>query len=360
MISTWFPEAVASAWVLANQSYQALDIVEDGASYCEQYQCDGTVGWGGSPDTNGETTLDALIMDGATHDVGAVGYLRNIRNAITMARKVMHYTTHTILAGDGATNFSVMMGQNKSSLYSKNSTDSYNDWIAADCQHNYYLNVVGQNTSCGPYVPIPTPAPTPLVAPAAPVAASRRRLSGTAGEKDDELVGPQWVSGEGTLHKPYLAESVRHRAMKASSSDHDTIGMCALDVNGGIAVGMSSNGANHKIAGRIGDAPIVGAGGYASNDAGCAAATGDGDITMRFLPAYQAVENMRRGMTAKAACEDAVRRIMQYYTTFELGLICMAADGSYGAAGHGWTFSYAVAAPSTQGSSETVYVTPLA
>lgn len=31
---------------------------------CEEQQCDGTVGYGGSPDEYGETTLDALIMDG--------------------------------------------------------------------------------------------------------------------------------------------------------------------------------------------------------------------------------------------------------------------------------------------------------
>lgn len=31
---------------------------------CEETQCDFTVGYGGSPDENGETTLDALIFDG--------------------------------------------------------------------------------------------------------------------------------------------------------------------------------------------------------------------------------------------------------------------------------------------------------
>lgn len=36
----------------------------------------------------------------------------------------------------------------------------------------------------------------------------------------------------------------------------------------------------------MGDAPIVGSGGYVDNDFGAAAATGDGDIMMRFLPAY--------------------------------------------------------------------------
>lgn len=35
-----------------------------GCSACEEQQCDFTVGWGGSPDEQGETTLDALVMDG--------------------------------------------------------------------------------------------------------------------------------------------------------------------------------------------------------------------------------------------------------------------------------------------------------
>ena len=42
----------------------ALDAVERGCSTCEEEQCDGTVGYGGSPNENGETTLDAMIYDG--------------------------------------------------------------------------------------------------------------------------------------------------------------------------------------------------------------------------------------------------------------------------------------------------------
>jgi len=44
-----------------------LDAVEKGCTTCEDEQCDGTVGFGGSPDENGETTLDAMIMDGYVH-----------------------------------------------------------------------------------------------------------------------------------------------------------------------------------------------------------------------------------------------------------------------------------------------------
>lgn len=42
----------------------AVDAVVAGCTVCEEEQCDGTVGYGGSPNENGETTLDALIIDG--------------------------------------------------------------------------------------------------------------------------------------------------------------------------------------------------------------------------------------------------------------------------------------------------------
>ena len=48
---------------------------------------------------------------------------------------------------------------------------------------------------------------------------------------------------------------------------------------------------------------------------------------MRFLPAYQAVEFMRGGMAPGDACAAAVRRIMAYYDSFELGLVCLDTQG---------------------------------
>jgi len=45
-------------------------------SECENRQCDHTVGFGGSPDENGETTLDSLLIDGFGHKSGAVAALR--------------------------------------------------------------------------------------------------------------------------------------------------------------------------------------------------------------------------------------------------------------------------------------------
>ena len=53
------------AWdSLVNRRSSAIEALENGCTQCEIEQCDGTVGYGGSPDENGETTLDALIFDG--------------------------------------------------------------------------------------------------------------------------------------------------------------------------------------------------------------------------------------------------------------------------------------------------------
>jgi N4-(beta-N-acetylglucosaminyl)-L-asparaginase len=66
VISTWrFIEAVkVAAWHVMEEGGSAVDAVVHGCSTCELLQCDGSVGYGGSPDESGETTLDAMIMDG--------------------------------------------------------------------------------------------------------------------------------------------------------------------------------------------------------------------------------------------------------------------------------------------------------
>ena len=258
---------------------------------------DRTVGPDGSPDSNGETTLDALLQDGNTLQVGAVAYLRRVPSAVRAARSVMRFTKHSLLAGEGAAALaSTLGGQTEGDLSGNASRQMHADWLAAGCQPNFLnpATVAGANESCAPYAPRGGPA--------------------RHGKE-----GPE------TVHTPY-----------ATIDDHDTVGVCVRDAAGGLAVGMSSNGARNKLAGRVGDAPIPGAGGYADARAGCAACTGDGDITMRFLPAYQAVEFMRSGMSAQAACDAAVRRIMEVVADFSIGLVCLDRLGNTGAASHGW------------------------
>ena len=65
VIATWeFNNATAKAFEVLNSTGDIFDAIEQGCSVCEVEQCDRTVGYGGSPDEDGETTLDAMIMDG--------------------------------------------------------------------------------------------------------------------------------------------------------------------------------------------------------------------------------------------------------------------------------------------------------
>lgn len=107
--------------------------------YSEEEQCDRTVGFGGSPDENGETTLDAMIMDGKTFNVGAVACLRRIKPAISVARKVLEHTSHSILAGELATQFAVEMGFKEESLTTPESKKMWLDWRNQNCQPNFWM-----------------------------------------------------------------------------------------------------------------------------------------------------------------------------------------------------------------------------
>nr|BAX00386.1 aspartylglucosaminidase [Aurelia sp. SETO] len=314
VINTWpFANATIKAWSIISKNGSSLDAVEQGCSVCEEERCDGTVGYGGSPDENGETTLDAMIMDGETHAIGSVGCLRRIKSAISVARSVMEHSTHTLLVGEGATQFAINMGFKEEDLHSKESIEMFEDWKKKSCQPNYWKNVSPDpKTSCGPYKP---------------------------------------------LRKSELKEEPARNPV--DSNNHDTIGMVAIDSNGSIAVGTSTNGMKHKIPGRVGDSPIAGAGAYVDNEVGAAAATGDGDIMMRFLPSFQAVENMRNGMTPTKAAEDALRRIVKHMPKFEGALVAATKDGVYGAASHGWDFFKFCVVNPTIGKVEIIPVQPV-
>ncbi|XP_071452418.1 N(4)-(Beta-N-acetylglucosaminyl)-L-asparaginase-like isoform X2 [Hetaerina americana] len=301
VVNTWpFVAATAKAWeAIYNQSKTALDAVEIGCTQCEIDRCDGTVGYGGSPDENGETTLDAMIMDGRTINVGAVGALRRVKGAISVARRVLENTKHTLLVGDQAADFAEAMGFPKEDIFTPESHAKWRAWIHDSCQPNFWNVLPDPKTTCGPYKPV------------------------TKSIENNE------VGDNGYSFGRY---------------NHDTIGMIAIDGDGNIAAGTSTNGAIHKIPGRVGDSPIPGAGAYADNDVGAAVATGDGDVMMRFLPSLLAVEHMRRGFIPDISAKYALQRIIKFYPKFQGAIVVVDKDGKFGAACNGFgTFHYSCA-----------------
>lgn len=316
VVNTWpWPQATDAAWTALTQpqsSSPALDAVEAGCKKCQEDQCDGTVGFGGSPDENGETTLDGMIMDGTTLNMGAVGALRRVKNVIGVARHVLDHTQHSMLVGDLATEFAVQNGFLEESLATNDSISMWEHWKHNKCQPNYHVNTIPDSTtSCGPYSP------------------------GTT---------------EMQCNAMQQLVAVDDASIPIDQQNHDTIGMVAIDTSGTIAAGTSTNGLNHKIPGRVGDSPIPGAGAYADDDVGAAVATGDGDVMMRLLPSYQLVESMRRGMTPEEAARDALDRILKRYPKFNGALVGVSKTGEVGAACTGFeSFSFCVRTPQTGG-----------
>ncbi|KAK2924154.1 hypothetical protein FoTM2_016312 [Fusarium oxysporum f. sp. vasinfectum] len=260
VINTWggdFTAATDAAFTALGKKASALDAVEIGGTTCENKQCDGSVGFGGSPDENCETTLDAMIMDGGSMNSGAVAALRRVKSAISVARHVLDHTTHSLIVGDQATEFAIQNGFKTTSLSTKNSDKQCKDWKAKKCQPNYRINVSPNPAStCGPYKPLVTLT--------------------TSTMKTNKQTG------------------------------HDTLSLIAIHKDGSMAAGTTTNGASHKIPGRVGDGPI----------------------------------GMRNGLSPKEAAEDAVLRMVRKYGDLKSGIVVVDRYGNHGAACSGWNFQY--------------------
>lgn len=131
ILTTWDfgPGANAIGWPMLAAGASALDVVEQTINHVELLG-DYWVGAGGVPNEVGETTLDAMIMWGPTHDAGAVGCLKRVKKAISVARKVMEETQHSLIVGDDATRFATRMGFTETSLTSVVSQQAWDKWAA--------------------------------------------------------------------------------------------------------------------------------------------------------------------------------------------------------------------------------------
>lgn len=119
-----------AGWPVLARGGSAIDAVEAAINQVELRPDVSSVGFGGNPNEVGETTLDAMIMWGPTHDVGAVGCLKRIKRAISVARAVMEKTQHTLIVGDDATRFAARMGFAEGSLTNLASQKVWEAWAA--------------------------------------------------------------------------------------------------------------------------------------------------------------------------------------------------------------------------------------
>lgn len=88
-----------------------------------------------------------------------------------------------------------------------------------------------------------------------------------------------------------------------------TVGAVAVDKHGNVAAATSTGGMTNKRWGRIGDAPIIGAGTYANNASCAVSATGHGEYFIRSVVAYDVCALMEyKGYSLDRAATEVVKR----------------------------------------------------
>ena len=165
---------------------------------------------------DGKNELDAAIMNGKDKKAGSIAGVHTIKNPIKAAIAVMEKSEHVMLSGNGAEQFAKLQGL--------------------------------------------------------------------------EIVNPKYFWTENrwkSLQKAKELEKLKNPKAENSKPDYfivdqkfGTVGCVALDQFGNLAAGTSTGGMTNKKYGRVGDAPIIGAGTYADKNVGISG-TGWGEFYIR-------------------------------------------------------------------------------
>lgn len=115
-------------------------------------------------------------------------------------------------------------------------------------------------------------------------------LAGEGAEEFAESLEYKFINNKvfDTEHRYEALQAAKEKMEQAHNwYEHEdyrygTVGAVALDSNGNLFAGTSTGGMTAKRYGRIGDAPIIGAGTFADNSSCAVSATGHGEYFIRF------------------------------------------------------------------------------
>lgn len=213
----------------------------------------------------GKNELDASIMDGKTLKAGAIAGVTTVKNPINLARAVMEKSEHVMLVREGAEFFAKENGLE-------------------------------------------------LVNPAYFYTENRYQSLLKAQEKDRIELDH---SGGTSFYDPFIKDN-----------KFGTVGCVALDKNGNLAAGTSTGGMTNKKWGRVGDAPIIGAGTYANNNTCAVSATGWGEFFIRNVVAYDISALMEyKGLSLEKAAEEVIQKKLTKLGG-DGGIVAMDKDGN--------------------------------
>ena len=106
-----------------------LDGIEKGIWVAEADAKNASVGIGGIPAANGVVQLDACIMNGPDHNAGSVAGLEDILHPVSVARRIMEDTIHVMLVGDGAKQFALENGFQKTTLLTDKQKQNFQNYL---------------------------------------------------------------------------------------------------------------------------------------------------------------------------------------------------------------------------------------
>jgi N4-(beta-N-acetylglucosaminyl)-L-asparaginase len=294
---------VARAYeMITRQNADTLDAIIAGVNIQELDPNDQSVGLGGLPNEEGVVQLDASCMHGPTRRAGAVGALEDIATASNVAKAVMDYTDHIMLVGAGAKKFALQMGFKEQNLLTEKSRQDWLRWKACLNPNDNWLD----------------------------------RTAGEGGRgKGEEGGGKRAVADANASGIPY--DDPLH--VKFTTG---TINMNAVNARGDISSVTTTSGRSWKLAGRVGDSPIIGAGQYCDNTVGAAGSTGRGEANIKVCGAFLIVEFMRQGLSPEQACVRTIERVIAMTEPrlldpngrplFDLEFYALTKDGRFGAA----------------------------
>ena len=97
-------QALKAGWAILSKRGAAVDAIEKAIMVMEDDETF-DAGTGSFINMTGEVELDASMMSGKEFRAGAIGAVQNVRNPISLARKIMEESEHILLVGMGATRF---------------------------------------------------------------------------------------------------------------------------------------------------------------------------------------------------------------------------------------------------------------
>jgi beta-aspartyl-peptidase (threonine type) len=242
-------EAVEAGYSVLEKGGESLDAVTAAITVLEQSEFFNAVR-GAVYTYDGGHELDASIMDGRNRQAGAVAGVKHVESPIKLARLVMDNSVHVMLSGQGAEEFAKEQGIE---LIENNIFDT---------KHRY----------------------------------------------DALLKAKDKLDKAKATTKSYQAA---HNALP-NNFKMGTVGAVALDKNGNLAAGTSTGGMTAKRYGRVGDAPVIGAGTFAENESCAVSATGHGEYFIRYNVASDICARVKyQGSTISQAGDEVINKVLK-------------------------------------------------